>query len=281
MQQPLPTATTTIAATPPLAPPVPPAVHNPSVSFIGWYPRWWFLSALSCLSLVALVYLLQPYVCKGRIAGSLLCQFSQWTDWREGLVIASIWLLFLLFWVAFMILGIRPLELTSASRKSLIARFLVTISQVRPVYVLLLIYSGLALIFLGAMWLRGFFHPAAYAACWMLLFVTNSAFFHRLAPRDRKLYLIAYGVIGVVVIVVMWLTDAYQAALLVTMLLLILSAIWAIFFYRPGVQTSTPLTPEEALRAANAQMASPIEILRATLRSFRPGGGGSSAPPGP
>src|SRR6516162_8443164 len=77
--------------------PPPPDLARP---YRGWYPRWWFLSALLCGLLIGGSELASKFICTGQTEQTLFCQFDTWTDpGRQTLVVLAIWLLFLAGWL--------------------------------------------------------------------------------------------------------------------------------------------------------------------------------------
>src|SRR6266540_2176197 len=109
----------------------------------GWYPRWWFLSAIFCALLIGAQKLIEYLACTPH-SSILLCQIDTWNDWRQEIVVGILWLIFLAGWFCSYIFGVGPIEITR--QRSPIMRMFKAISQVSTVSFLLLIYGAIALV---------------------------------------------------------------------------------------------------------------------------------------
>lgn len=287
MQYPMPSAGPTIPPTQQAAPAVsptmpvgpqttgqsqtqqPPQDSSRTRQFRGWYPRWWLLSAMFCGLLLGLLLLSQVIVCKGGQTAALLCQVGNWTDWRAGGSVVLVWVIFLLGWLVTYINFVKPIEFKDSH--ALLPRFLRTVSQFRAVYSPLLIYAGMALCGIGFMQILKSVHPLAFAFCTIVVFVANCQFFNRISPLQRRRYLLGYGILALVCIIVSFIFRLTQSLILVSEIILVLVGVWAaVSLARTdwNAASTQQLTPEEQLAIANEMALEPGEVLRDLFRAI-------------
>lgn len=271
MQSPLPTAPLSVT---PSSQPDPQGGQKPSrppdpgQPYRGWYPRWWLLSALLCAVVIGLLRVLQPVICAGRLAQSQLCGINTWTDWRQGLIVAAIWLMFLLGWLAAYVFGVGIIEISQKHRRTPAVRVIRALSEFRALHVLLLIYGIVALCVIIVTWFLNVFQPVGYALSCIVVFVGNSSFLYRREPGERRLLLVAYGVLAVVAMAVMLGSGLFQPIIFSTEVIIFLAGIWFLFRRPQASSAATPLTAEERLAQANAGASRPGNIFRDLLRSW-------------
>lgn len=226
-----------------------------------FYPRWWVLSGFFMSIILLLAY------CFGRFfpcsETGPLCSF---TSWQPVFQVAATWLVFLLIAGLAFLLGLGSIELP-ARKRSPIALFFRSLSEFGPLSLLLQLYALVALSLLITMWLLNRSTPLAFAYLAMVIFVGNASFFHQSllqghTLRDRRRYLLGYGVAGLLSIPV---TALYRAAnpafwpYLLAGFLLLASGV-AASFWRP--RPVRQLTEQERLEAAIAPAGRPGFLLR-------------------
>ena len=219
--------------------------------YSGWYPRWWLLSAIFCALLIGTLKLVEYWTCAPPTA--LLCQIDSWTDWRQEVVIGIIWLIFLLGWRLAFILGVKPIEI--AKQRSPIAGFFREISQFEAIYFLLLTYGIIAFICIIAICISNHFNPTIFAFASIVVFVANCSFFYKISLEERHSFIIAYAVLALICVGVMFLSGRFQLTgsgsypILMIALILIGSGLWSRvrgFLWRnqtrsnPTIATATP-----------------------------------------
>ena len=247
------------------------AVHR-TQSYRGWYPRWWLLSALYCAVLIGLIRLLQSFMCVNQATASPFCQLDSWTDWRQGMVVALVWLIFLLGWLLTYVFGVKPIEFKQS--RAPLPSFLKAISQFRAVYILLLIYAVVALCAIIVMWLLRAFHPLTFALYSVIIFVANSHFFHRMEREGRLRYLLGYAILAIVCMIVMFIANLFQPVIFGAEAIIVIAGFWsAVALFRSRNQQGQQQLPsDQALAAANERALNPGEVFRDLIYAlFHPG----------
>ncbi len=247
---------------------------DPTKPFRAWYPRWWLLSAMLCAVLVGGILLLQSLGCKGRFANSFPCQFGNWPDWRQEATVVIVWAVFLLGWLILYVSCVTPIEFKHS--RAAWPRLLGSLSHFRAVYSLLYIYAGLAFCAIILMWIVKAIRPLPFAICTIIVFVANAQFFHRIRPQQRRRYLLSYGILALVGIIVMLVFGLYQFILFSTESVLVLVGGWATFSLVRNKweedDQNVPLDEAERMAASNAKALEPGEIIRDLFRAiFRHG----------
>ncbi len=263
------------------------AVPDPGQTYRSWYPRWWFLAALFCFLALGIVQIFQALPCQGAsdFAATRFCQVTSqatsWMSWedpvRQILVLAAIWLVYFLTWIATFTFGMVPIQI-KRSREA-VPHFLRLISEFRTVASLFYVYASGAILTIFIMFFTGHTPTMAFALCSIVLFIANSYFFHKQTRAVRLQYLVGYGLlallcIGVMCVGVIWFSQRWQYTLLAAEIVVGVVGIWAIvaLVREPRTATTAPnLTPEQILDAINAQALEPGEVFRAWVRSLRPG----------
>ncbi|HEU5382462.1 MAG TPA: hypothetical protein VFV38_44185 [Ktedonobacteraceae bacterium] len=221
-----------------------------------FYPRWWVLSALIMSLLFLLVF------CFGRFfpcsSAGYLCSFS---SWHPVFQVAATWLVFLLLAGLAFLLGLGPLEMPRRHRSPL-ARVVRNISEFGPLRLLLQFYGVIALGVLIVMWLLDRATALSFAYLAIVVFVGNTSFFHQRSARDRRVYLIGYGVVGLLAIIA---TALYRLAnpdiwpFFLAGALLMISGI-AASFWRP--RPTRLLTAQEQMNLNIGRAVTPGFLLR-------------------
>ncbi len=231
-----------------------------------FYPRWWVLSAFLMSTIFLLIF------CFGRFfpcsSAGYLCSF---TTWHPVYQVAAIWLVFLLVAGLAFFLGLGSIEIPGRDH-SPIALFFRNLSEFGPLSLLLQLYALIALGVLIAMWLLDRSTPFSFAYLAIAVFVGNTSFFHRHTLRERRSYLIGYGIVGLISLPITALYRSAHQALwpfLLAGLLLMVSGI-AASFWRP--RPVRQLTAQEQVDANIARAATPGFLLRNTwpLNRFLP-----------
>lgn len=221
----------------------------------GLYPRWWILSAFITSILAVLLLLLGPHIACS--ATGNLCHFASWHPVIQVLVI---WLAFILIWLLALIFGIGSIEVPRRER-SRAAEFISSASEFGPLHLLLLIFGGLALCGLIAMWILDSTTGLAFAFCSIVVYVANASLFFRRTGYQQRNSLIGYGILGLLGLVLTLLyrlQDPREQPFYLAEALLIIAGIWAIFWRpRPAQETA-----QEQWDANLAQTTSPLYILR-------------------
>jgi hypothetical protein len=191
-------------------------------------------------------------------AAGYLCSF---TGWHPVFQVAVVWLVFLLIAGLAFLLGLGAIEMPRPHR-SWPARFFRSISEFGPLRLLLEFYGATALAVLIAMWLLNRATPLSFACLGIVVFVGNACFFYQRTARERRNYLIGYGVIGLITLPV---TALYRLAnqdlwpfFLAGALLMISGIAASLWHPRPVRQ----LTAQEQVDANIARAATPGFLLR-------------------
>lgn len=231
----------------------------------GWYPRWWFLSAIFCALLIGALKLIEYLACTPH-SSILLCQIDTWNDWRQEIVVSILWLIFLAGWFCSYIFGVGPIEITK--QHSPIMRMFKAISQVGPVSFLLLIYGAIAFVGIIISWLTNHFNPTLFALASIIIFTANCNFLHRRLPEERRSFIIGYGVFALFCLAVMFLVSKFQLTIFIADLILIVTGLWSIVraFLRGNPAQNNPAAtsadPQERLKAALDQSVAPAQVFR-------------------
>lgn len=247
---------------------------DPTRQFRAWYPRWWLLSAILCGVLVGGILLLQGLECKGSFAGSTLCQFGNWNDWRQGVAVVIVWAVFLLGWLLIFVNCVKPIEFDHS--QSAWSRFLAALSHYRAMYSSLYICAAMAFWAIMFMWILKSFHPLPFAICSIIIFVANALYFHRISPQDRRSFLLGYAVLAFVGIVAMLITGWFQAILFSSEVALIVIGGWAAFSLVKNrdkwedVNQMAQLDEAEKMAVKNAQALESVEVVRDLFRAMFP-----------
>lgn len=287
MQRALPRATPP-AVPPPAPPPGPPPPladqitpdelnevnADPGLPYRGWYPRWWLLSGIVCSILIGVLALLQPILCGGRLSGGLLCQVNTWQDWRQGLVVALIWAIFLLGWLLSYLYGVNTIEISQGQRTP-IAHFLRTISEFKTTSFLLTIYGTLALISIIVTWYFNRFQPAAYALASIAVFIASSGYMHSRKPEERRSYVLGYIVLAILSIIILFWIGPFQPTIFTSAVIVILVSLFIIRRTRRQPRNAR-LNPVQQYAASNVKAASPAQLFLGLISAFR---GGNQANP--
>lgn len=240
---------------------------DPSAQYRGWYPRWWLLSAFFCYIFFGGAMLLQPVLCLGRLSASAACQFSTWTDWRQGIVVIVIWFLFLVGWVFSHILGVRYIERTQAQRTA-VGSALRLISEFKIVYPPLYIYGMLAFAAIVAVWITNRFESVFFALSSITVFVVNSCYLYTRQPEDRRVYMLGYIILAIVGIALLIIVGPFQPIMFWSMVAVIVVSLVVYFWTRPSTSTTSsavpPLTQQNAATISVAQIV--LSLVRAMLR---------------
>lgn len=221
----------------------------------GLYPRWWILSAFVTSILAIMVLLLGPHFpCS---AAGNLCHFTTWNPVVQVLIV---WAAFILIWLLALILGVGSIEVPrrEVSRP---AEFVRSISEFDPLHPLLLIFGAIALCALVAMWVVDSATPFAFAFCSIVVFIANASHFFRHTGRQQRSYLIFYGVLALIALILTLLfrLQSEMESYFLAEALLFGIGVWAIFWHpRPARQ----LTAQEQREQSNAQARRPLYILR-------------------
>src|SRR5579863_7826958 len=157
---------------------------DPSAPYRGWYPRWWLLSAIFCSIFIALFTLFQPYICSLRASLTPLCQINTWNDWREYVVVAGIWALYLIGWLLGLLFGFSTIEVTQPHR-SAIATALRSMSEFKTIYEPIYIVGTLAFFTIVVCWYFNWYQPIFFAYSSIVVFVAVCCFMYRSDPLDR------------------------------------------------------------------------------------------------
>lgn len=223
----------------------------------GWYPRWWIISAFFCSTLIIFTILFGRFL-PCFTTNAYLCHVD---TWYPVLQVLLIWSIFIIFWWLALLFGLGPIEVPGRER-SQIARFFRSVSEFGPLHLLLMIYGSVALCGLAAMWLLDRTTPLAFAVASIVVFVANCSLFQQSTGRERRRYLIGYGVLALIALVLTLLYRLQSEAetpFILAELLFIGIGIRAIF-WRP--RPARQLTAQEELDENIAQAASPLYILR-------------------
>jgi hypothetical protein len=239
---------------------------NPWRSRGGCYPRWWVLATffMACLTVVGIL-LWNPVLCP-RQAGHLplpICAVATW----PGLVqILLLWLLFAALGVLAFMLGVGLIEVPRRERNRVID-VVRAASEFGPLHPLLLIQGAIGLAWIVALWWLDRTPPVVFVLLSILVFVANCSFFQRIPRIVRRYYLMGYGFLSLIGLVLAFLLKHYLQAgipegdqpLLASEALLVLLGIWAIFWHP---QPEQPFTAQQALDESISQVATPLYALR-------------------
>jgi hypothetical protein len=240
---------------------VPDVAHR----YRGWYPRWWFLSAIFCALLIGALKLVEYLACTPR-SSILLCQIDTWNDWRQEIVVGTLWLIFLAGWLCAFIFGVGPIEITR--QRSSITRMFRAISQVGTVSFLLLIYGAIAFVAIIISWLANHFNPTLFAFASIIIFTANCNFLYGRLPEERRSFIIGYGVLALFCLAVMFLVSKFQLTIFIAGLALIVTGLWSVIraFVRGNAAqnnpAATPADPQAQLKTALDQSIAPAQVFR-------------------
>lgn len=175
-----------------------------ALRFIGWYPRWWILSATFCALLIGIWSLFTTIVCGANTASkSSFCQMNTWTDWRQAVVVAVVWIIFLLGWLAAFALGVGPIEIRRSHSPTVL--FFTSISEYRPIYFFLYMLGVFALGCTIIFWAVNRLQPLTFALYSIVIFVANSCFLYYRQPAERRAWIIGYGLFAAICMLIMFL----------------------------------------------------------------------------
>ncbi len=243
---------------------------DPSAPYRGWYPRWWLLSAIVCSILIALFTTFQPFICSMKASLAPLCQINSWSDWREYLVVAVIWLVFLIGWYIGLVFGFRTIEVTKPHRNG-ISSVLHAISEFKTIYGLLYILGTLAFFAIVVRWYLNWYQSIVFAYCSIVVFVAVSCFMYRCDPDERRMYVSGTGIFAIMCAVIMLWIGPFQPVILTTEIIIAIVGISRLF-RRPRQPAQSPtLTPQQLLAMTNARAITPGAVSRALfIAIFRP-----------
>jgi len=232
----------------------------------GCYPRWWVLATFLMAILTVVVMLLwNPVICP-RQAGHLALPICAVATWPALLQILILWLLFAALWVLTYMLGLGLIEVPRRERNPVVD-VVRAASEFGPLHPLLLIQGVIGLGWIIALWWLDRTPPVTFVLLSILVFVANCSFFQRIPPIVRRYYLLGYGFLSLIGLLLAFLLKHYlqtgipegDQPLLASEVLLVLLSIRAIFWHP---QPEQPLTAQQALDESIAQVATPLYALR-------------------
>jgi hypothetical protein len=240
---------------------------DPSARYRGWYPRWWLLSAYCCYIFFGGAMLLRPVLCLGSLSTSIACQFSTWTDWqRQMIVVAFIWVLFLIGWLISHILGVRYIELSQGERTA-VGSAVRTISEFKIIYPPLYIYGIVAFVAIVVAWMTNHVQSVFFALASITVFVVNSCYLYTRQEEDRRMYMLGYVVLAIGGIVALMLIGPLQIIIFVSMVVVIVVSLLVFFWTRPPKSSGNVQPP--SLTAQNAATVTVNSIIRSLVRAMR------------
>lgn len=236
-------------------------VPNIARGKLGWYPRWWIISALLSSIVIVLIALIAPYsTCTLQGPFHFVCDFNGWNPIFQVL---CIWALFGVFWLLAVALGVRAIEVPRREHeRSALAKFFRSLSQFGSLHSLLLFYGLIAIGLLFTMWWMQKTTFLAFSFASIVAFVANCSFFQRISRRQRRVYLMLYGLQGIVGLFMIGIFHRFNAPEMPFLLLeglLVLVGIIALF--RP-VPLEDTLTAQEILEESIRQSMAPSYTLR-------------------
>jgi ABC-type multidrug transport system fused ATPase/permease subunit len=247
----------------------------------GWYPRWWFLSAIFCALLIGSFKLTEYLTCRPSEATRFLCQIDTQDAWEQVIVVAVIWLIFLLGWLIAFLFGVRPIEITR--QQDAATRFFRALSQSSIVDFLLLVYAIIAFACILVIWLSEHFNAIEFALASLIIFVASCNILYKREPGERGSFVITCGAVALLCLIVMFLSGRFQLTILCVSLLLIIISIWSLVraFIRGGQPqnqtqaqrgaSAAPVSPQDQIADALIQSVSPLHLLRSLMyTSARP-----------
>ncbi|MHB8596820.1 MAG: hypothetical protein ACYDER_08415 [Ktedonobacteraceae bacterium] len=255
---------------PPRAPTPPPGQNqttnnqllDPTAPYRGWYPRWWLLSAIFCSILIALFTIFQPFICSAKASLAPLCQINSWSDWREYLVVAVIWLVFLTGWLVGLVFGFRAIEVTKPYRSG-ISSVLRAMSEFKTIYGLIYILGTLAFFAIVVRWYLNWYQSIVFAYCSIVVFVAVSCFMYRCDPEERRMYISGTGFFALICAIIMLWIGPFQPVILTTEIIIAIMGISRLF-RRPRQPAQSPtLTPQQILAMTNARAITPGAVFMA------------------
>ena len=265
MPTPPPKATTPL---PGQTQPAQPRKPDLSAPYRGWYPRWWLLSAIFCGIIIGLFTVFQPAICTARPSFGWVCQINTWNDWREFLVVAVIWAIFLVGWLLGFMFGVSTIEVTQPHRP-FIAVALRAMSEFKTIYEPLYIMGTLAFFAIVVCWYRNWYQSTVFGYCSIVVFVAVSCFMYRCKLEERRQYFVGAGFFAIICGIVMLLFGPVQPVILTIETIIAIVGIWRIF-RRP--QPPANLTAQQLLAAEHAQAIAPGAVFMALMISiFRRG----------
>ncbi len=239
--------------------------QDPAVRYRGWYPRWWLLSAIFCFFFVGMLALIQSLTCRVAVSGGLLCQINTSVGWQQGTIVALIWILFLFGWLIAYVFGVGTIEVTQQHRTAIVT-IIRSISDFKIVYVILYLYSPLALLSIFITWHFNRFDPITFALSSMLLFLASACFLNNRGPLERRSYLLGYIVLAIICMIVLIWLGPFQLVMFTSEIIIILVCI-VIYWRSRGLAV-----PQASLAANNAATVTPGRVFMSLLHSIRRGG---------
>lgn len=252
-------------------------------TYRDWYPRWWLLATFFCALALGLFQLWQAMPCQetGALAGTGFCQvtiaFTAWLTWRDPLhqilTLVGITIVYVLVWMVTFSVGMKPVQIKRS--RDFLPGFLRAISEFRTISRLIYVYAFFAFLALVLMFFLQRVSTAAFALCAMILFVANSNVFYRLSQRERRQFLLGYGIAVVPLLAIMVILNRIQWTLLAGEVAVILTGLWALVWLMRNRATPTTTlvhtSPSQKLSKLNQQALEPAGVFRAWFRSLRRG----------
>lgn len=272
MPEPTPTHATT-AVQPAQAQPEEPlseSLRDTIRQYAGWYPRWWLLAAFLCtLAIVAGMLTWDGLLCPSVRVNSSEALICHVPDVPYMLQILLIWLLFGLFWLLTFTFGFKPAELPT-NQPGIFSQILYSCTAFGPLHPALLAQGAISLLIINIMWWHDNSPPIPFALLAISVFIAHCSLFHHSPPARQRLYLSAYGLLCLLLLLVEALFKRnFQVhlggewPLLTIEILLIFVGVGAIFW-----RTRTTRPARHQLPATMSSSISPLTVL-SSLWPFR------------
>ncbi|GHO46298.1 hypothetical protein [Ktedonospora formicarum] len=164
-------------------------------SYMGWYPRWWLLSAFfSSLIVITGLAIWDTWLCsisQLETNAALICHLK---GMPYLIQIVLIWLLFALLWLLMFIFCFKPIEVSS-KQQGRIANLLRAASNFKPLRPVLVVQGILSWLLIIILWWRDDSPPVAIAMLAICVFLAHTHLFYRSTSERKRLYLSAYGML--------------------------------------------------------------------------------------
>lgn len=194
---PAPTTTATQPVQTPCEEPSSESLRDLIRQYAGWYPRWWLLAAFLCtFAIIAGMLTWDGLLCPStRINSSdaLICHVP---DVSYLFQILLIWLLFGLLWLLTFTFGFKLTELpTDQSGTCRFSKILRACTAFEPLYPALLAQGAISLLLINIMWWHDNSPPISFGLLAISVFIAHCSLFHHSPPARHRLYLSAYGLL--------------------------------------------------------------------------------------